>query len=421
MKIKVRKSDYRTVMARRVRERRKPLRTSLFMRYLLRKVSSIDLRRTGFEWTGNGLEQTKGESSVLVLMNHSSFIDLEIALSVLYPRPVSIVCEADGFVGKETLMRHIGCIPTHKFNTDLPLVKDIVYCVRNLHSSVLMYPEASYSFDGTSPTPLPESLGKLVKMLKIPVLMIKTEGAFHRDPLYNRLQKRNVKVSADVERILTAEDCRVLTVDEINSRIRKYFQFDHFEWQKQKGVRIDESFRAEGLESVLYKCPVCLREGEMTTKKDTLMCSSCLSQWRLGEDGSLTGPVFSHIPSWFRWEREETEKEIDAGEYTLDVPVRILLQVDYSAVYDIGKGRLQQNENGFHLVSDDSQVDYTTSVLDNYSLSSDIYWYEIGDMISIGDDRRIFYLFPEKGYSVVTRARFATEAFYRRALARIRE
>ena len=34
-----------------------------------------------------------------------------------------------------------------------------------------MYPEASYSFDGTA-TPLPESLGKLVKKLGIPVVAI---------------------------------------------------------------------------------------------------------------------------------------------------------------------------------------------------------------------------------------------------------
>ena len=43
-----------------------------------------------------------------------------------------------------------------------------------------MYPEASYSFDGTA-TPLPDSLGKCVKLLNIPVVMIKTYGAFARD------------------------------------------------------------------------------------------------------------------------------------------------------------------------------------------------------------------------------------------------
>ena len=63
-------------------------------------------------------------------------------------------------------MRKVGCIPTQKFVTDIRLVKDLMYCVNKLKTSILMFPEASYSFDGTM-TPLPDSLGKLVKMLKV--------------------------------------------------------------------------------------------------------------------------------------------------------------------------------------------------------------------------------------------------------------
>lgn len=46
-----------------------------------------------------------------------------------------------------------------KFIADSAMVADIVYSLRRLKSSVLMYPEASYSFDGTQ-TPLPRSVGK---------------------------------------------------------------------------------------------------------------------------------------------------------------------------------------------------------------------------------------------------------------------
>ncbi len=415
MKIKTKKSDYRSVMARKSVKRKKPVKCSLFFRSIIRLVGKADLKAVSFSWTGDGLEKIGKDEPVLVLMNHSSFIDLEIATSVLYPRPLSIVCEADGFVGKEWLMRHIGCVPTHKFNTDLPLVRDLLYCIRSLKSSVLMYPEASYSFDGTSPTPLPESLGKLIKLLRVPVIMISTEGAFHRDPLYNLLQKRNVKVSATVKKILSPSDIESMTADEINALIRPYFSFDHFEWQKRTGVRITEPFRAEGLESVLYKCPVCSAEGKMKGDGEILTCSSCNSSWHLEEDGSLSGEVFSHIPDWFRWERAQTEKEIEDGRYRLEIRVKIMLQVDFSAVYEVGKGTLVHTREGFHLTSDDGEIEFTTSPLDNYSLASDIFWYELGDMISIGDDRRIFYLFPEDGQMVVSKARFATESFYHRA------
>ena len=82
-------------------------------------------------------------------------------------------------------MRQIGCIPTRKFVIDLGLIKDITRCIKKNKSSVLMYPEAGYSFDGTSTT-LPDSLGKFVKMLGAPLVMLETHGAFHRQPLYNK-------------------------------------------------------------------------------------------------------------------------------------------------------------------------------------------------------------------------------------------
>ena len=107
----------------------------------------------------------------LILMNHSSFIDLEIASSIFYPRPISIVTTQDGFVGKNWLMRELGCIHTVKFATDIKLVKEMINAVQNLKTSVLMYPEAGYSFDGTSTT-LPDILGRCAKMLKVPVVMV---------------------------------------------------------------------------------------------------------------------------------------------------------------------------------------------------------------------------------------------------------
>ena len=61
------------------------------------------------------------------------------------------------------------------------------------HISVLMFPEASYSFDGTA-TPLPRKMGVLLKKLNVPVVTVITHGAFLRDPLYNMLQKRKVQV-----------------------------------------------------------------------------------------------------------------------------------------------------------------------------------------------------------------------------------
>ncbi|MGN1188959.1 MAG: lysophospholipid acyltransferase family protein [Candidatus Ornithospirochaeta sp.] len=419
MKIKTKTSTYKSVMAIEKKERKKPKRPNPFFRTLLCVLSWPTLKKVHFSLEKKGMEKLGKHESALFLMNHSSFIDLKIASCILYPRPFNIICEADGFVGKEGLMRAIGCVPTHKFVAETALVKDMMYAVRNLNNSILLYPEASYSFDETTPTPLPESLGKMIKLLKVPVVMIETFGAFHRDPLYNRLQIRKVDVSAKMEYLLSPEDTAKMSVDEINDLLKPRFAFDHFKWQKDNGIKISENFRADGLSSVLYKCPHCLKEGEMEASGTSLKCISCSKEWKLEEDGSLKAldgeDIYTSIPSWSKWEREEVEREIDEGRYKVDVRVKILLQRDYSAIYDIGNGRLTHSLDGFHLTTEDKELDFRRHPLDNYSVASDLYWYEKGDMISIGDTDKVFYCFPIEKCDVAAKVRMATEYIYRKA------
>ena len=189
MKIKVKEKSYEDVLAMPVGLHRLPVRPGILFRTLLKVLSKSELKETNFTCREIGMEKLGKHEPCLILMNHSSFIDLKIAATILYPRPFNIVCTSDGFVGKNWLMRAIGCIPTKKFVTDLTLVRDMMFAVKKLNSSVLMFPEASYSFDGTA-TPLPESLGKCLKMLGVPVVIIRTYGAFATDPLYNNLKLR---------------------------------------------------------------------------------------------------------------------------------------------------------------------------------------------------------------------------------------
>ena len=161
------------------------------------------------------MEKLTDDQPCLVLMNHSSFVDLEIVANLFHDRPYHIVCTLDSYVGiLGPILRLLGCIPTRKFITDINLVKDMIYTVNKLRGTVVMFPEASYSFDGTA-TALPDSIGKCVKMLKVPVVMVQTYGAYSRDPLYNGLQVRKMKVSADVEYLISPEDIREKSAAEL--------------------------------------------------------------------------------------------------------------------------------------------------------------------------------------------------------------
>ena len=416
MKIKTRDLDYDNVISLPQDKRMYPKRPGLLCRTLLKIASAPDLKAVDFSLTSSGMERLADDEPALFLMNHSSFIDLKIASTILYPRPFNIVCTSDGFVGKNRLMRSFGCIPTRKFITDTTLVRDMLYAVNELHDSVLMYPEASYTFDGTA-TPLPESMGKLLKLLKVPVIMISTDGAFLRDPLYNMLQLRKVKVRAEMRYVLSPEDIAEKTVSELNSILKELFTFDNFRSQQKQDIHVDEPFRADGLNRVLYKCPACGTEGMMEGSGISLICGCCGKRWELTETGYLKADdgedVFDHVPDWYAWERECVRKEIRDGTYHLDIPVQIKIMVNTKCLYNVGDGRLVHSDEGFHLTGCGGRLDYRHTPEMSYSLYSDYYWYEIGDMICIGDQRMLYYCFPESDGDIVAKTRIAAEELFK--------
>ena len=137
MKIKTKRLSYDKVMALPRPKHRKPLRPMFLLQLVVRVLAIFDLLPTKFTYDTHGMEKLGKKEPCLILMNHSSFIDLEIAASVLFPRAFNIVATTDGFVGKNWLMRLLGCTPTHKYVTDLSLIGDIRHMLEKNKTSVL--------------------------------------------------------------------------------------------------------------------------------------------------------------------------------------------------------------------------------------------------------------------------------------------
>lgn len=414
MKIKQKTSTYKEVMAMPRPKHKLPCKPWGLLAAGGRMAVKGDLKDVSFEYTEKNMDKA-GDGPWLILMNHSSFVDLEMAFHILKGRPFNIVCTSDGLVGKEFLMRKIGCIPTQKFVTDLTLISDLRYTIDKNKCSVLLYPEASYSFDGTA-TPLPRRMGVLFKKLGVPVVMITTYGAFARDPLYNNLQKRKVKVTATVECLFSQDDLKNMHTLEMDEVLDKAFSFDYFRWQKDNNVITGEPFRADGLNRILYKCPHCMKEGNTEGKGITWKCLDCGAEYEMDELGQLKAlnveTKFTHIPDWYAWEREQVRKEILDGTYCLDTEADIGMIVDFKALYMVGSGTLHHDKNGFVLKGCGGELEYKQGALHCYSLYSDYYWYEIGDIICVGSKDCLYYCFTRKK-DIVAKARIATEEIYK--------
>ena len=206
-------------------------------------------------------------------------------------------------------------------------------------------------------------------------------------------------------------------MEELNEILAKCFDFDYFKTQQEKGILVTEPYRADGLHRVLYKCPHCQTEGQTMGEGIHLTCHACGVKYELTELGFLKAvsgnTLINHIPDWYRWERECVKKELEEGTYKLDVDVDICMLVDTKCVYKVGTGRLVHTPEGFHLTGCDGLLDYKHSPNSSYGLYSDFYWYEIGDMICVGDEKVQYYCFPKNAGNVVAKTRLAAEELYK--------
>ena len=417
MKIKIIDKSYDEVMAIEQPKHVKPKKTNIFWQTLTKLISQPKLISTHFTHNEVGMERLGKNEPALILMNHSGFTDFEIAYSMLYPRKFNTVAAFETFMGLEWLMKQIGCFPTRKYISELNLIRDIKHCLNENKSSVLMYPEAVYTLDGTCVT-IPKTLAKFIKMLGVPFCMLQTNGVYQYAPAYGYVKKCDVPISAELRYVLSPEEINEMSVEEIQEVVDREFSFDNFRWQKENNIVVDEPFRAEGLNKILYKCPHCQAEGKMESEGIHLSCTACGKKWELTELGYLKAlegeTYFDHVPDWYRWERECVRQEILDGNYGFDVPCDIMMIVDTKALYKVGSGRLSHNmADGFHLTGCDGKLDYHQSSKSMYTCEATPYWYEIDDVIGLGNHQALYFAFPTEHKEVVGKVKLAVEEIFK--------
>ena len=75
----MKKLSYKEVMALPRPKHRLPLRPNRLLQLVIRGLAILDLFPTKFTYTTEGMERIGEKEPCLILMNHSSFIDLKIA------------------------------------------------------------------------------------------------------------------------------------------------------------------------------------------------------------------------------------------------------------------------------------------------------------------------------------------------------
>ncbi|MBO5926058.1 MAG: hypothetical protein J6Q38_00655 [Clostridia bacterium] len=351
----------------------------------------------------------------LVLANHGAFNDFYILYKAIPTIHINYVVTIDAYNDfSNFLMKRVGGIAKRKFLFDLSLMKNLKYALHKLKNTVVIYPEARYSLDGTT-SYLPESLGKLVKYLNVPLTIINSKGNYVSDPQWNKYKQNYMPMEATVTEIVSNEELATLTAEEINERIKKAFVYDDWKWLKESGAKIKCKNRADNLNAILYQCPHCKEEFKMQGKGTILTCTACNKKWEMLENGELNAlngkTEFSHIPDWFKWQKQNVHEEVFSGKYNMEFDAEVFTMPDCTGFIKQRNGKFIQNSETttlkVNLYGEDRVIEYSGNSLESVHIEYNYKNY--GDMLdfSIPDDS--IWLMPLNRKDVITKISLATE------------
>lgn len=337
--------------------------------------------------------------------------------AAIFPRRANYVVALDGFIGREGIMRQVGCIAKRKFVSDIHLIRQTT---RLLDQSqiVVYYPEARYSHVGTNSV-MPDSLGKMLKYLQVPVVSLLFHGHHISKPAWNQVS-RGVPVEAELKLQLTEEQIDQLSPSEIQKIVTDALTYDDYAWQYENQVRVDHPQRAEGLHRVLYQCPNCRAEYRMRSQGVQLSCAACGKVWELSEYGQLQAlqgeTEFSAPPAWYEWQRANVRAEVRAGTYGMESEVLIDSLPNSKGFVQLGKGWLRHDMNGMVLKGSHLGEDFEV-VKANQSLYSIHVEYNYidkkRDCVDISTLQDTYFAYPLSEDASVTKIALAVEELYK--------
>lgn len=414
--------------------KRKPKRASaIFISLAMKFISDPFIKKFDLKIEKKNMDGLK--PPYLLLATHASETDMHVMFRAVAPfKRINTVTAIDGIRDHgDGIMRMGGCIAKRKFIKDYDLIRNMRYCVKEYGDIVCIYPEARYSFDGCI-SYIPPSVGKMCKLLGIPVVTLRMFGNFISSPQWNK-NVQYLPLKAEIEQIVTAEELKTISVDEINARIIDRFTRDDYAYQLENKIENKYERRAEGLHNILYRCPHCNTEFKMYSKGTRLYCKECGKGWQMSTLGQLSAEEgeteFSHIPDWFNWERSLVREEVRSGKYRFEDEVEVHTLPNAKKFEYQGRGKLVQTcegtvldctayGEGKHIVWEATELE-SAHIEYDYPFEKKKYKLDFGDCIDLSTPEDSYWCHPVNKRTQLTKFSFATEEIYFLALEKVKE
>lgn len=273
--------------------------------FALKPIYSI---KYGLRIDRKAIRNIKGPA--IVLATHTSDQDHILSGLTFFPvRPTYIVSEH--FMHSPStapLLRHMHVITKKMFTPDVSTIINIMRAKKE-NAIILIFPEGRLSCYGHT-LPLTDGTAELIKKLGVNVYIWKAEGAYLTFPKWrNKGDNRKGKINASVKLLMTAEDVEKMELDEIRDLSSKAILND--DELAMQGVEYKSKTMAEGVDKILFKCPICKKEGTITSEGAHIRCTECGLDATLDNYYRLHDAPFERVNEWFEWQQNSIDTDTE--------------------------------------------------------------------------------------------------------------
>lgn len=215
-------------------------------------------------------------------------------------------------------------------------VMDILRKVRK-GNNVCIFAEGVRTWDGVT-GPVVPATAQLVKSARCGLVTYRIEGGYFVSPNWaSSGNTRRGRLYGAPVGIYTEEDLAKMSVEEIDAIIKRDLHEDAYARQKEEMLPYRGKKLAEGMESLIFLCPHCRKNGTLTSKGDRVTCSVCGGSFTYDKYGMLDGIPYKTVCELNQWQCGELAKDVENGvPYT--VPTTILSTIEGHELKTVTQG-----------------------------------------------------------------------------------
>lgn len=258
-------------------------------------------------YKGEGVDFKRKEPYVM-LSNHTFMFDV-IHVPLRLRKVPFIVANQTLFKKKATkfLVSQVAhVISKQKGQSDTSTVRDLIGAVKRGYP-ILIFPEGDTTFFGETGY-IEESTMKLIKKLEIDVITCNVRGGYLSKPRWATGKRKKRFAEFYYELTIPKEKVKKMSVDEINQTIKEALYHNAYEFQRSRMIEHPGKKLAEGLEDVLYVCPVCNSLHSIKTSGNLITCSQCKTEGFMDRYGFIQGFKYDNLIEWNQFQRKFKEE-----------------------------------------------------------------------------------------------------------------